>query len=202
MNPEQKLEGGVRVPWSYSAHQTVPHLQRSSFQPHPNSCIPSGDLCVCCSREWALTTQARICRAPPTCPGSHPNSPLQPPAQTTESGVAGEQRDNPSPPCVSDLQAQHPAPLPSAGLLPRAWPGWVQGPCGIRRCGSLGCQLQNRETTPPTPPGLLFLAPRSSRKLRGPGPLKPTTLPGSVSTCTRVCTRISGESAKRHFGRT
>lgn len=84
MNPEQKREGGVGVPWSDSAHQTVPHLQCSSFQPHPNSCIPSGDLCVCCSREWALTTQARICHTPPTCPGSHPNSPLQPPAQTTE----------------------------------------------------------------------------------------------------------------------
>ena len=56
MGLEQKLESGVGVPWSYSAHQTVPHPQHSSFQLHPNSCIPSGDFCVCCSREWALTT--------------------------------------------------------------------------------------------------------------------------------------------------
>lgn len=66
---------------------------------------------------------------------------------------------------MCDLQAQHPTPLPSAGLLPRAWPGWVKGPWGIRRHGGLGCQLQVRETTPPALPGLLFPALGSGGKL-------------------------------------
>lgn len=136
-NLEQKLEGGVGVPWSYSAHQTVLHLQRSSFQPHPNSCVPSGDLCVCCSREWALTIQARICHTPPTCLGSHSNSLLQPPAQMTESGVAGKQRDNPKPTLHERPPgtAPHPAAICRTAAQGLAWLGpgplWHQEVWGL-----------------------------------------------------------------------
>lgn len=131
-NLEQKLEGGVGVPWSYSAHQTVLHLQRSSFGHTPT---PASHL------ETSVFVAQRVGFNNPSkdLPPHLPGEPLQLPASAPspddpESGVAGKQ-GQPKP----TLHERPPgtAPHPAAicpGLLPRAWPGWVQGPCGIRRC--------------------------------------------------------------------